>query len=374
MKGVAAMLPNSIIDIFRPVRLEERDRKRFTEWRNERVISMLRLGLTVGAAMTILVHFGDRLVDVEIASRLLPYRLLVAVMVLLCGSATYLRFVRNNPDPLIIGLAAFLSVAGAAIPAQLPDYAGYVMVAGQLVIMIFTVLIVHGALTVAAVAVALYVVPLATYPFLDSWPRDLGPAYVMLSCGCAATIFLSYIREQNVKRDFKISMELERGATTDSLTGLPNRSGILEAAEAAHARAQRLDRTFTLCMLDLDHFKQVNDRHGHAIGDTVLKVFAETAAATIRTVDRIGRFGGEEFLLVLGETDAGGAEIIADRLRTAIEAMEITTMRGRVPVTVSVGMATSRDGDEPLEIVIRRADQALYKAKLEGRNRVCAAA
>ena len=315
------MLQGSMLDIFRPVRLEESDRKRFTEWRNERVVAMLRLGVTVGAGMIILVHFGDRLVDIEIASRLVPYRLLVAVVVLLCGAATYLRFVQNNPDPLILGLAAFLSVAGAAIPAQLPDYAGYVMVAGQLVIMIFTVLIVHGALTVTAVAVALYVVPLATYPFLDVWPRDLGPAYVMLSCGCAATIFLSYIREQNVKRDFKISMELERGATTDSLTGLPNRSGIFEAAAAAHARSQRLGRTFTLCMLDLDHFKQVNDRHGHAIGDTVLKVFAETAAATIRTVDRIGRFGGEEFLLVLGETDAGGAEIIADRLRTAIVLM-----------------------------------------------------
>ena len=79
MKGVAAMLQNSIIDIFRAVRLEERDQKRFKEWRNERVIAMLRLGLTVGAAMTILVHFGDRFVDVEVASRLLPYRLLVAV-------------------------------------------------------------------------------------------------------------------------------------------------------------------------------------------------------------------------------------------------------------------------------------------------------
>ena len=135
-----------------------------------------------------------------------------------------------------------------------------------------------------------------------------------------------------------------------------------------------MNRTFTLGMLDLDHFKRINDRHGHAIGDTVLKVFAETAAATIRTVDRIGRFGGEEFLLVLGETDAGGARKIAERLRIAIEAMDITSLHGSVPVTVSIGMATNRDGAEPLEIVMRRADRELYRAKTEGRNRVCAAA
>lgn len=368
------MLQHPIIEILRPSRLEERDRKRFGEWRNKRVITMLRLGLVVGAAMTTLVHFADRLIDVEIASQMLPYRLSVAVVVLLFGSLTYLRAARNNPDPLVIGLATFLSLSGAAIASRLPDHAGFLMVSGELVIGIFTVIIVHGAMTVGVVAVVLFVAPLATYQFLDAWPRDLGPAYVMLSCGCAATVFLSYIREHEVKRNFKLSMQLERSSITDTLTGLLNRGGILEVAATEHARSLRLNRTFTLGMLDLDHFKQINDRHGHAIGDTVLKVFAETAAATIRTVDRIGRFGGEEFLLVLGETDAGGARKIAERLRIAIEAMDITSLHGSVPVTVSIGMATNRDGAEPLEIVMRRADRELYRAKTEGRNRVCAAA
>ena len=116
--------------------------------RDKRVITMPRLGLVVGAAMTTLVHFADRLIDVEIASQVLPYRLSVAVVVLLCGSLTYFRAVRDNPDPLVIGLATFLSVAGAAIAARLPDHAGFLMVSGELVIGIFTVIIVHGAMTV----------------------------------------------------------------------------------------------------------------------------------------------------------------------------------------------------------------------------------
>ncbi len=157
------MLQHPIIEMLRPSRLEERDRKRFGEWRNKRVITMLRLGLVVGAAMTTLVHFADRLIDVEIASQVLPYRLSVAVVVLLFGSLTYLRVVRDNPDPLVIGLATFLSLSGAAIAARLPDHAGFLMVSGELVLGIFTVIIVHGALTVGVVAVV---------PFCGP-PRDL---------------------------------------------------------------------------------------------------------------------------------------------------------------------------------------------------------
>lgn len=177
---------------------------------------------------------------------------------------------------------------------------------------------------------------------------------------------------------------MERLARTDVLTGLPNRRDILARAQAELDRSLRTRHPVSLLMLDLDHFKAINDQYGHPIGDVVLRAFARIGQARMRRIDALGRIGGEEFLVVLPETDGDEALAAAERLRLAYEQGCIETTRGIVSVTVSIGAITHRPGETDRQIgentealldrLLARVDAALYEAKQAGRNRVVAVA
>lgn len=164
-------------------------------------------------------------------------------------------------------------------------------------------------------------------------------------------------------------------ARTDFLTGLPNRLEIMARVQAELERSERSRRPVSLLMLDLDHFKAVNDRYGHAAGDRVLQAAAETGLAGLRRIDSIGRIGGEEFLVVLPEANAEDAVSAAERLRTAIAAKRIRKVGHAIGITVSIGVVTHVPGDTPArpERLIEAADAALYRAKEAGRDRVMVA-
>lgn len=156
-------------------------------------------------------------------------------------------------------------------------------------------------------------------------------------------------------------------ATTDSLTGLVNRRAFFERTEAARQLSARLRKPFALMMLDIDHFKSLNDRYGHAGGDEALCVFARTSTGVLREHDIMGRLGGEEFALALPGTDLGGALQAAERLRSAVEAAVLPQFG--YSMTVSIGVVLV-DPDEHINAALARADHALYQAKSAGRNRV----
>jgi diguanylate cyclase (GGDEF)-like protein len=137
------------------------------------------------------------------------------------------------------------------------------------------------------------------------------------------------------------------------------------------ARARRLGGDFSICMFDIDHFKDINDSHGHAAGDAVLKHFAFLAGIGLRTVDVFGRYGGEEFLLVLPDTGLGGARMAAERVRSGIEGAGFPQVPADRRVSVTIGVASLRQ-DESVEDLLARADRALYEGKAAGRNRVVA--
>jgi diguanylate cyclase (GGDEF)-like protein len=158
-------------------------------------------------------------------------------------------------------------------------------------------------------------------------------------------------------------------ATTDSLTGLANRRAFFERAEAARLLSLRLRKPIALMMLDLDHFKQINDRFGHATGDEGLALFAAAARATLRDHDILGRLGGEEFALALPGTDLDGALQAAERLRHAITEAPLITSGATYVMTVSIGVVVI-EANEALTAALARADHALYAAKSGGRNRV----
>ncbi len=152
----------------------------------------------------------------------------------------------------------------------------------------------------------------------------------------------------------------------DELTRLHNRRFLLEALSREQARADRLSSPFSVCLIDIDHFKSINDRLGHAAGDAVLQHFATLLAQGLRAVDVYGRFGGEEFLLLLPGSGREGAEGVAERLRARTAASEFP-LASRV--TVTIGVATYA-GKEPVSTLLARADNALYQGKTAGRNRV----
>lgn len=169
--------------------------------------------------------------------------------------------------------------------------------------------------------------------------------------------------------------KLRELAEQDSLTGLPNRRFLFEYLARELGRAQRYGGTLSVMIFDIDHFKRVNDTHGHQVGDQVLKAVAETAMEVKRNTDLIARYGGEEFVMVMPETEAEGAAALAERLRRVVEELVISLEGRMIGVTVSIGIATS--GPEGGELTGDRlfglADQALYEAKNGGRNRVAAA-
>lgn len=167
--------------------------------------------------------------------------------------------------------------------------------------------------------------------------------------------------------------ELRRLATTDPLTGVANRRHFLEVAAGELTRHRRYRRPAALLMLDIDFFKVINDGLGHAAGDAVLVRFAEVCHEGLRQNDLIGRLGGEEFAILLPETDVNGALEVAERLRHSLAATPVSVGSGVARFTVSVGVAACHPDDDSIEATLVRADRALYAAKHGGRNRVCAA-
>lgn len=166
---------------------------------------------------------------------------------------------------------------------------------------------------------------------------------------------------------------LEDLAATDQLTGLNNRRVALQRLDEEHARFQRSGQRYALVMMDLDHFKAINDQHGHDGGDAVLREVARRLLQDVRSTDTLARMGGEEFLLLLPMNDIDGALVHAGRIRRHVAASPVHTPMADVVVTVSLGVAEVLHTDPSAQSVVSRADAALYRAKAAGRNRVEAA-
>jgi len=177
--------------------------------------------------------------------------------------------------------------------------------------------------------------------------------------------------------DLRVANEaLQRMAVTDSLTGLANRRRLIEVGTQELLRAQRSPKAAGLMcalMIDIDHFKQVNDTHGHPAGDAVIQAIARTCMQAVRAIDTVGRLGGEEFAVVVPMTDCKGGVELAERLRERVEAASIPWDDGKsLRVTISVGVAQGTAKTRSFDALLSAADQALYRAKNAGRNRVAA--
>ena len=188
-------------------------------------------------------------------------------------------------------------------------------------------------------------------------------------------IFSSAMRESLYKSGLALkeaNKRIEELAELDDLTGSFNRRCIMRFLDEQIARAHRTNLPCSIALIDLDWFKRINDTYGHPTGDEVLKTFAITVFANIRGVDRLGRYGGEEFLLVLPDTPHDAAARLLERLRTIIADLDWSAFSPGMRVTVSAGIASLNKGETP-DSFLARTDSALYKAKVQGRNRIASA-
>ncbi|WP_428504867.1 diguanylate cyclase [Roseateles sp.] len=176
--------------------------------------------------------------------------------------------------------------------------------------------------------------------------------------------FVYMTMERAEHRNFELAMK-------DMLTGLSNRRAISDQLHMAVARAQRQGQYLSVLMLDIDHFKRVNDGYGHQAGDAVLRAVAQTLQSRLRAQDQIGRFGGEEFLIMLPDTSLDGSATLAEALREAVESAPTQWGAHRIAVTISIGVAGGAiTGAATVDGLVGAADSALYRAKQGGRNRV----
>lgn len=222
-----------------------------------------------------------------------------------------------------------------------------------------------AAIVVPILHAGMFLLPLALryfYPdvFATRWQIVFAFEAMIYTVGTAFIVILM-VKDHHVHFYRKI-------ATTDHLTGLLNRRAFLEAATAMHASQGSRSEPVTLLMFDLDKFKSINDRFGHAVGDSALKVFARVLQDSTRTTDVVGRLGGEEFVAMVPEA-MEDACVVAERLRANFEAAGVTIDDIAIGATVSIGLATTYRADATIDSLLLRADEALYRAKNGGRNR-----
>jgi diguanylate cyclase (GGDEF)-like protein len=198
--------------------------------------------------------------------------------------------------------------------------------------------------------------------------------YVNLALSIAGVAGLAIDNARTYRRLMELQRELEREAHTDVLTGCVSRRHFLDVTRLELARSRRHEEEVSLLMLDLDHFKAINDSHGHLVGDLVLQKVVQVCTAALRSEDTIGRLGGEEFAILLPETGRDKAMEVAERLCAGLAATEVP-LDGEPAIrfTVSIGVATLTADDFSVSAMLDRADHALYKAKRRGRNRVVGA-
>jgi diguanylate cyclase (GGDEF)-like protein len=207
----------------------------------------------------------------------------------------------------------------------------------------------------------------------------LGWRLALVDAGLLAVIvatiaYFAFIRPKDRQiRAIMASLEKERRnaenlARFDALTGVLSRRALLEALDVEVARAKRYGSALACLMLDLDHFKAINDNYGHPFGDRVLHLIAQVISEHCRTNDHLGRYGGEEFLIILPETRIDGATTLAERVRSAVA--ETSLGQNDERITLSIGVAEWRDGDGSAKRLIAQADRALLEAKSAGRNRI----
>jgi len=294
----------------------------------------------------------------------------IGVVIILLVGVTQQRSGRTDWAPVLTKIryaAAVLAVAGALAvldAGYLVGLAGLVagLLAGAYIAMDRRDLVRLNLLPLPAIGVILYCARLERFVIVNS--------AIFIGLAVSVSMMLARVLEAANRRAFLLEQQLNREARTDALTGQYNRRALEEFADAELKRGARL----SIILCDVDHFKRVNDQFGHDAGDRVIRAVAEQLRSVIRETDAIGRWGGEEFLVVLPDTNEREATVLAERMRAVVESTAIR-VPDEIHVSISLGVAAHADNVLPgaRDRLLKAADGAMYRAKECGRNTVVSA-
>ena len=295
---------------------------------------------------------------------------LTAVAVPLLCFFAWRSSLQNDPitPPLLVGFAVLLAVNSVSyllFGNKTLQRRGFI----TLITVLFTYLAINAVEDGSAVIFLFS--PLGD--FLFDPPHSTSFRITMIAV-LGFEMVTCYILDQSRRRSklglLKLAAEFEYAAKHDALTGLANRREALEQLDIEYQRYLRNARPFSVLLMDIDLFKSVNDNYGHHVGDELIILVARTLREQCRKVDTLARWGGEEYLVLLPETNTGEALASANRIREAFAARSVSTEKGPIQATISVGVASIR-GSESIDRLLQRSDEALYRSNSEGRNRAC---
>jgi diguanylate cyclase (GGDEF)-like protein len=289
------------------------------------------------------------------------YWIPVALIALLAAQSLWFSVVRNDPQTRIVANWLVLGLANGACALALfvrvaqPLRTAYWLAGASFVVM--SIIMILRSVSVAMQA------PEAVGLFA---PSSINPTVFLIANLAQASLSCSLVLMIN----YRLAGRLTALAATDSLTGLLNRRSLTEAAVRLSAYAQRNGRALSILIIDIDHFKRINDEHGHPAGDAVLCQLATLMQAAIRSEDYLARIGGEEFCILLPSTSEAEAAVLAERLRAGFAQLPIAWEGVTMKTTISIGIADSLSAGADLDGLMAAGDRALYRAKNAGRDRV----
>lgn len=344
----------------------------------ERTFPIIRSSLLAASLLFLVFVAWDMRMDTSGTANTLPYRLAAAgYFALMYVLVTFTRAGRRSVKPIYITSVLVAALVLLWILLEIED--AYVSGHGSFLAVVMAVIVIGPTLRVAIpLALGILAVPNAVVlgmsrlnpdvPGMPGFDAALNIALVDLGIG-ALVVVLLLVQDRLQIRTLMDNMHYEQLAGTDPLTAVHNRRQLQAQFVREHARQRRHGLPIGVLEIDIDHFKRVNDAHGHGVGDEVLRSLTRRWRGLIREIDTLARIGGEEFVVLLPETDSTGARESAERLRANTESEPVATSVGPLNITVSVGVALALPDDDELDEVLERVDHALYRAKDNGRNR-----
>ena len=353
------------------MQLEQEEALSFLDYRTQARLPLFRGFLQLTAWLTVAFAGWDYMIDAPRWVSNLPLRLGGSMVI---GGLAGLLPARMKPDSFD-HLALAFSVCYALFLTLVLSRLNQGLTLGMPCLSVFLTLssfLLTESRRLPWLLTVLVVVGLASW-WIGLDPLILGSHLIVLTMNLASGGVLAFLLEATARREFHLEQALARDASTDALTGLLNRRAMEALLDSESSRSLRYRRQLSVVLIDIDHFKHVNDTWGHNVGDEVLRHVAQTCLRGLRTSDALGRWGGEEFLALLPETTLQEAHQLAERLRVTIEQTPSYQAGQTIWVTISAGLTSFAPGQRWQE-TYALADTALYRAKNEGRNRCLATA